>query len=63
MQEFTRWDLKKPAALGNVVLGTVEECKKHEEEGLEGMDSHERERIQGLLDRLATEEERNQCYF
>ena len=34
MQEFTRWDLKKPAALGNVVLGTVEECKKHEEEGL-----------------------------
>ncbi|KAK8802427.1 hypothetical protein WA588_005396 [Blastocystis sp. NMH] len=61
--EFTRWDLKKPAALGNVVLGTVEECKKHEEEGLEGMDPHERERIQGLLDRLATEEERNQCYF
>ena len=63
MQEFTRWDLKKPAALENVVLGTVEECKKHEEEGLDGMDPHERERIQGLLDRLATEEERNQCYF
>lgn len=55
--------MKKPAALGNVVLGTVEECKKHEEEGLEGMDPQERARIQSLLDRLATEEERNQCYF
>ena len=41
MQEFTRWDLTKPPTLDNLILASAEECKKHEKEGLEGMDQKE----------------------
>ena len=63
IQEFTRWDLTKLPTLDNLVVGTSEECKKHEQEGLEGMDVSERNRIQGVLDLLANQEERDKCYY
>lgn len=61
--ELTRWDPTRLPTLDNIVLGTVEECKQHEQEGLEGMDPKERERIQTVLDTLATEEGRKECYY
>ena len=61
--ELTRWDIHQLPSLNNLVLGTVEECKKHEQEGLEGMDPTERQRIQTVLDMLATMEGRNECYY
>ena len=61
--ELTRWDIHRLPTLDNIVLGTVDECKKHEQEGLEGMDPTERQRIQNVLDRLATVEGRNECYY
>ena len=63
VQEFTRWDLNKLPTLDNLVVGTVEECKKHEQEGLDGMDISERNRIQSVLDLLANQEERDKCYY
>ena len=36
--ELTRWDASKLPTLENVVLGTAEECRKHESEKLEGLD-------------------------
>lgn len=49
--------------MDNLVVGTVEECKKHEQEGLEGMEESERNRIQRVLDLLANQEERDKCYY
>ena len=61
--EFTRWDVRVPPALDNLVLGTVEECQKHEKEGLEGMNKEERERIQKFLDSQMIGEGREEVYY
>ena len=61
--EFTRWDVRVPPALDNLVLGTVEECQKHEKEGVEGMNKEERERIQKFLDSQMIGEGREEVYY
>lgn len=33
--------MTKPPTLDNLILASAEECKKHEKEGLEGMDQKE----------------------
>ena len=61
--EFTRWDVHKLPTLDNLVLGTVEECQKHEKEGLEGMNKEEKERIQEFLDSRMMKEGREDVYY
>ena len=61
--EFTRWDTNMLPTLDNLILGTVEECQKHEKEGLEGMNKEERERIQAFLDSQMIEEGREGVYY